>query len=191
MSEAASNPDEAWRCKCGEPIIGEDQSGDPTQRKPCPKCGSASRIIALSARATVSISGRTQLTVVTYPQRLLTIARRLIDEDEFGIAVVVAHMACEIASERSLSEAFGAKGLQYFEDWVNGLNLGYNLANERIRSLYTALTGDEIQKEAFWEQFKESARRRNRIMHRGLIVAKAEAEDLHKAATDIVTHLKK
>jgi hypothetical protein len=39
--------------------------------------------------------------VVTYPQNLFSLARTLIDEGRFSIAVIVAHMACEIATERS------------------------------------------------------------------------------------------
>ena len=54
--------------------------------------------------------------VITYPQKLLSLARKLIDDNgEFGIAIVVAHMACEIATERTMSEAFAAKGVSYLE----------------------------------------------------------------------------
>jgi hypothetical protein len=62
-----------------------------------------------------------QATVITYPQKLLTLAGRLIDEGEFGIAIVVAHMACEIATERSLSEAFVAKGISVFGRFSDGV----------------------------------------------------------------------
>jgi len=136
-----------------------------------------------SAKATV------QAEVVTYPQNLLSLARVLIDEDRSSIAVIVAHMACEIATERSLSEAFVTKGLQYLEASVD-LN-GYNLANDRVRKLYTALTGDEVQTAAFWQKFKDSAQRRNNIIHGGTIVGKTEAEESYKAAIDLVAYLKK
>ena len=129
--------------------------------------------------------------VVTYPQRLLTLSRRLIDDGEFGIAVVVAHMACEVATERALSEAFANKGISYLEDSVTGFFNGYNLNNDRIRELYTALTGDEVEKTSFWEKFKASAKRRNNIIHSALMVAKAEAEESYLAAKDLVAHLKK
>jgi len=98
-------------------------------------------------------------------------------------------MACEIATERSLSEAFVTKGLQYLEASVD-LN-GYNLANDRVRKLYTALTGDEVQTAAFWQKFKDSAQRRNNIIHGGTIVGKTEAEESYKAAIDLVAYLKK
>ena len=121
---------------------------------------------------------------------MLQVARNLIDQGEFSIAVIVVHMACEVATERSLSEAFGVRGMRNVEDAVVDFLNGYNLANGRIRKLYTALTGDDVQNAAFWQSFKVSATRRNNIMHGGLIVGQNEAEESHKAASDLVAHLR-
>lgn len=177
--------------QCGEPIGDESPDGDPTQRKPCPKCGSTTRTFGVSSHMTASSNLTVHAEVVTYPQNLLSLARMLIDEERFSIAVIVAHMACEIATERSLSEAFAAKGLQYLETPVEDFLNGYNLANKRIRKLYTALTGDEVQSAPFWQKFKESAQRRNNIIHGGTIVGRPEAEESCNAATDLVSHLKR
>jgi hypothetical protein len=137
---------------------------------------------------------RVQATVVTYPQRLLTIARRLIDDEgQFSFAIVVAHTACEIATERSLDNAFVAQGIQSnLQDWVKSLNYGYNLGSDRIRRLYTALTGDELQKQkqVFWQKFKASVDRRNSIVHKGVMVEKADAEESYEAARELLAHLK-
>jgi hypothetical protein len=132
-------------------------------------------------------------TVITYPQRLLALARKLIDDGEFGVAVVVAHIACEIAVARSLSEAFVARGIPYLEDSVTDFFSGYSLANDRLRKFYTALTGDEVEKTAFWSKFKESAKRRNKVAHSDATatVTKTEAEDSCLAAEKLVAHLKK
>jgi hypothetical protein len=177
--------------QCGEPITGEAPGLEPAQRKPCEKCGSTSRTYGAEIAMTVSSSVTVQATVITYPQKLLTLAGRLIDEGEFGIAIVVAHMACEIATERSLSEAFVAKGLPYLEDLVTEFFNGYNLANDRIRKLYTTLTGDEVEKAIFWQKFKQSAKRRNKIAHTAVTVTEAEAKESHAAAKDLVAHLNK
>ena len=128
--------------------------------------------------------------VLTYPRRLLTIGRSLIDQGEPSIAVVVAHMACEVATERRLSEAFVTKGVQYLKDAVTGSFSGYSLRNNRIRGLYIALTGDKVQLTPFWSKFKNSAKRRNRIIHEGHTVGATEAEESYKAASDLLTHLK-
>jgi hypothetical protein len=148
----------------------------------------------LHAAAAGSVTVQEQ--IVTYPRRLMAMARSLIDEgqdeNQFSLAVVITHTACEIATERTLSELFVAKGIQYLAGWVsNGLN-GYNLSHDRVRSLYTALTGDGVQRDRlFWQKFKYLVKRRNRIVHRGVMVGKAEAEDSYKVASDLLTRLKR
>jgi hypothetical protein len=128
--------------------------------------------------------------VKTYPRALLSVARRFIDQGDFSIAVVVAHMACEVATERRLSEAFATKGIDYLEDAVTDFFSGYNLNNEKIRNLYVALTGDHVHDTTFWSNFKVSAARRNKIIHNALGVGATEAEESYKAATDFLNHLK-
>lgn len=138
----------------------------------------------MSARASAS------LTITPYSETLLAKSQELIAKGEFNIAVVVAHMACEISVERAISRAFVDKGIEYLEDPIFALMSGYNLANERIRNLYNAMTGREVQKEPFWQAFKESATRRNKTVHKGGSVTKAEVEETFKAATDLVAYLK-
>jgi hypothetical protein len=136
--------------------------------------------IAVESLATV------QSEVITYPRRLLRVARELIDQQEPSIAVVVAHMACEIAVERCLT----VKGLDAASrEKLNGYNLAAK--NKKVRHLYTSLTGDKIQSQAFWQDFKKSACRRNRIMHAGLIVGKSEADKSHRATRSLVAYLEK
>jgi hypothetical protein len=130
------------------------------------------------------------LIYISYPEKLLTTAQELIEKGEFSIAVVVVHMACEISVERAISRAFKAKGIDYLQQPVEDLLSGYNLANERVRNLYNAVTGGEIQKQPFWQQFKESATRRNKAVHEGKIATKAEAEASFNAASSLVQHLK-
>ena len=179
--------------QCGEPIPGKLPDLPMAQRKPCPKCGSTTRTSTINEipPMTGSSSLTAQATIVTYPQRLLSVARKLIDDGEFGIAVVVAHIACEIATERSLSEAFVTRGIPYLEDSVTEFLSGYNLANDRLQKLYTALTGDEVEKAGFWQRFKESAARRNKIVHSVIPVTKVEAEKSYTAAQNLIAHLKK
>jgi hypothetical protein len=124
-----------------------------------------------------------------YPRYLMTVAQDLIEQGQFSIAVVVAHMACEVATEEKLSKAFTEKGLQYLKEPVIAFLNGYNLATQRIRNLYVALTGDEVHNAPFWSQFTESATRRNGIIHKGLTVDKSAAEKSYKAVADLLTHL--
>jgi hypothetical protein len=141
---------------------------------------------------TGSSSLTVQLGVAAYPRKLLSVARDLIDQGEPSIAVVVAHMACEVATERRLSEAFVTKGVQYLKDAVmTGSRTGYSLTNDRILKLYTAVTGDEVQQnQPLWSNFTKSVARRNDIVHKGDTVEAVEAEKSYNAASDLLTHLK-
>jgi hypothetical protein len=138
----------------------------------------------------LNVVGSVTARVFTYPENLLSTAKNLIDNGEFSIAVVVAHMACEISTERALSQAFSAKGIGYLEEPVEELLPGYNLSNDRVLNIYNALKGDEIQNQSFWQAFKQSATLRNKVIHQGKIATKSEAEASVKAATDLVEYLK-
>jgi hypothetical protein len=117
------------------------------------------------------------------------LSKGLIDDGQFEISVVVAHMAREVSTERALSAAFASKGLQYLEEPVLDFLNGYNLANDRNRNLYTALTADHIERQTFWPEFKESATRRNKIVHSSGRVSQADAERSYRAASAFVSHL--
>lgn len=178
--------------QCGQPIINELLSDRSEQRNPCPNCGFTARDCSIHAEPIeITCFITAQVELITYPQNLLKFARNLIDEGQFSIAVVVAHMACEIATERLVSESFKQKDVEYLKEAVYEFLNGYNLANDKIRKLYTALTGDEIQKQPFWEKFKNSAKRRNRIVHEGITVKNVEAEESFQIAEDLVTHIQK
>jgi hypothetical protein len=107
------------------------------------------------------------------------------------MSVAVAHIACEIAATRKLSEAFAFRGVSDLEEAVTGFISGSNLGNERVRRLYTALTADDVTKQPLWENLVQSARLRNRIAHAGVIATQADAELAIEAATALVKHLGK
>jgi hypothetical protein len=177
---------------CGEPIEGEPPiADDPAQRPPCPKCGSTSRDINLpGAMGIITMAGSTgTLTITPLEDTLLVKAQELItkgDKDDFRIAVVVAHMACEISAERAILRAFATKGIEYLEENFSN----FNLANDRLCNLYNAVTGSQIHKEPFWGTFKKSVTRRNKVVHKGMPVTKTEAEASYKAASDLVAYLR-
>ncbi|MGO9845092.1 MAG: hypothetical protein ACLPKT_00370 [Methylocella sp.] len=131
------------------------------------------------------------LPLTRYSETLLTKADELITKGEFGLAVVVAHMACEISAELAISQAFAAKGIVYLEDWADEVVSNYNLGHERVRKLYTALTGKQIQQEqSFWKDFKDSVERRNAFVHKGEEVTEADAKASLKAVKAVVEYLK-
>jgi hypothetical protein len=125
--------------QCGVPIEDEPPiEEDLEQRKPCPVCGSRFRNVALTASAHGRASATAVMIVIPYAETLLTKARELVASGDFAIATVVAHMACEIAVERAIARAFLSKGLDYLESAITALISGYNLANDRNRTIQCA-----------------------------------------------------
>jgi hypothetical protein len=129
--------------------------------------------------------------VTPYPQRLLAVAKSLIDQDQHSVSIVVAHIACEVAVDQAMTDAFKKKGIEYLEDFMGELISGNNLGNEKIQRLYTLLTGARIQDQPFWAAFKESVKRRNAVSHSATIYGKSDAEASLKAARELVDHLEK
>ena len=175
---------------CGQPITGES----PERPDPCVYCSSLSGGYPHLVNLTEAIAGSAvgYLEGATYPQILLSIARFLLarnDDKLCGLATIVAHFACEVAIERSLSDSFARKGIHSFADAVANILDGYNPANEKVRNFYTSVTGDELREQPFWDNFIRSANRRDNIIRKGLIVGRADAEDTIKAASDFLAHL--
>src|SRR6266446_5909504 len=117
--------------QCGASIV-EPRDGD--QRRACPKCGSLTRRIVveqpvqLESLETVTATAAVHIEIApNYPRLLLNIARTLIGENRCALSIIVAHMACEVATEESLSRAFASKGIKYLQDSVTDLLNGYNL----------------------------------------------------------------
>lgn len=174
---------------CGETIT-EPASTPVEKRQPCPNCGSIRRNFSVELTGSISVSASVTATLVTYPNALLTIARSLIDQGHFNIAVVTSHMACEVATERAFDAAYAAKKLEPLGEAVDGLMNGNNLANDKHRKLYNVLTGMELEKQSFWPRFKSASEKRNSIVHRGGHANKNEAEAALQAANELITYLK-
>ncbi len=125
----------------------------------------------------------------SHQKHLFDIGHNLLNQGQYSISIVVFHMACEVAVARALDRAYAAKGLQDLQPAIDEFMNGYNLANHRNRDLYNSLLGVEIDKQPFWSAFCESAFRRNKIIHRGLIVTQADAHASYQACHDFLTHV--
>jgi DNA-binding GntR family transcriptional regulator len=86
---------------------------------------------------------------------------------------------------------YSLKGIEYLEEHIESFLTGNNLANEKIRKVYSALADDPIQQQSFWGEFAESAKRRNLVSHKGRIVKEVEARRSVAAAEALIDHLEK
>jgi hypothetical protein len=122
-----------------------------------------------------------------YYRQLLEAADRYRDDGEHAVAVIVAQTACELVTEAAFETFFRARGLT--ETNKKNLVRVYDLSNERTRALYALLSADKIQGEPFWNGFKEHAKRRHGIVHKGQRATRRDADASLRAATDLVTHI--
>ena len=108
---------------------------------------------------------------------------------KFEIAVVTAQMACEIQVERVLRAWFACRALTDLESAIDDLLPGYNLSNEKLRKLYTSLTGDAIQHQSFWGEYKVLVSLRNKAVHAGVRLQETHAKVGISAAQRMLRHL--
>lgn len=124
-----------------------------------------------------------------YHSELLRAAKRNLDANEPAIALVTAHVECEVLTEQVISAAFKARGIDVLEDSVTDLLPSNSFSNDRVLAVYVALTDDPIQTAAFWQNFKESSTRRNRAVHRGQRITADEGRIACETAEAMLAHL--
>lgn len=124
-----------------------------------------------------------------YHRTLLASAGRLAASGDHEIAVVTAQMACEIFVEQAFVTIYRKKALTYLENPIDALIPSYNLGNDKVRALYSALTGDNVAAASFWPDFKELVKIRNGAVHGGRRVQRAEADSGCLAAENLVRHV--
>lgn len=124
-----------------------------------------------------------------YPAQLIDTAREMIERRRFEVAVVTCQMACEICVERVFRTYFKAKSLEDLEEPIDDLLPSYNLANDKVRRLYSALTDDHVHREFFWSEYKVMVGIRNKAVHAGARVQESQAQMVLRIATSVVKHL--
>src|ERR1700722_4198485 len=85
----------------------------PPKDLPCPQCG------LLSRRTDVGDETVNPPAIVDYPGLLLKEAEDLMEQGQHGLAVLVAHMACDVVVQRSLSAGFARKHIGELEESVS------------------------------------------------------------------------
>lgn len=115
----------------------------------------------------------------------------MIVQGHYEISVVTSQMACEISVERTLAQFFRNQQLKHLEGPIDDLLPSYNLANEKVRKLYTAVTGDKIQTQFFWVEYKTMVMIRNKAIHAGHRIEKSQAQMVLRVAKSILKHLTK
>lgn len=100
-------------------------------------------------------------------------------------------MACETVFERAFSQLFQFQKIEFLEDSVEQFFPSYNLSNDRVRGVYVSLSGNEIHKLEFWAKYKEFAKLRHEVVHKGSRAKPEQAKEAIEVATQVINHVGK
>lgn len=144
-----------------------------------------------SAANVLDLSGSATGTKVWPWIRLLKSAEELLDVGFPAAAVVVAVTACETIVARAITLGFQRKKVPELEATFDQFINNYNLANDRVRMLYTALTSDSAihDDQPLWEKFKKAVSCRNDVVHKGIHVEQEDAKQHIEVVERVVRHV--
>lgn len=125
-----------------------------------------------------------------YFAKVLRSARQALEQNNDAEAVIWAITACEVLTEQSIDAAFRSKNLVDLGKAVGNMVPSYNLANDRVRAVYQALTADTLTNEGWWPDFKALSDLRNGIIHGDVRrVPPESARRGCEAASELIAHL--
>ena len=127
-----------------------------------------------------------------YYTELLGVSRQLLTEGRHELAVVVAQMAAELLVEQTITSVAAKKNAILPKRLLRrGQYLNANLASPLVREFYTALTGDQIDSQPFWDKYDAHVARRDGIAHRGQRASAGEAQASCDATAQLIDHLER
>ena len=180
-------------CHTCDHVFSDGQpDSDSLFRPVCPKCDSSERVGKrhyASASDTVYTTESAVGTVIRFTQRILEEAERFNSINEYRVAIIFAQTACEIATERAIIAALKNRQVSELEDVVDELFMSYSIKNEKVRMLYSALTGDDLTVQKFWADLRQSAVWRNDIVHDGKEADSSMAKRAIEAARLYIEHI--
>jgi hypothetical protein len=122
--------------------------------------------------------------------QLIARAGELAGQGQHQFAIVLAHAACEWATEDALNRLLRYKSLD--DGLIESILAPYtttSLADGRIRRLFEELTGDSPQKSSWWQAWDASRKVRHRVAHQGATVTPQQAADVILLADTYVRHV--
>lgn len=120
------------------------------------------------------------------------VASEFAEAGRFDYATIAIQTAVEIYVEQRMRTILAWRQLGPLEDWILKQFDGrpYNFKNDRLRSLWRALTRDEINKhDEWWSPYMEHVQRRENIVHAGAHASDEQAQDSLLAAAALMNHV--
>ena len=149
--------------------------------------GSAYAAYRRAVEATVETSPGTR--VLPFHVLLIESAKAYLERDEYRVAVMMAQTAVEVLIEQVITEELRKQTTSLdLAEWVLDRSKPFALQNASA-SLYVLLTGDEIQRQDFWDRYARHVKRRHGVVHRGEDVERSLAEESVDVARKVIRHV--
>jgi hypothetical protein len=123
---------------------------------------------------------------------LIAGARRLLSEEPYGSALIVAQAAVESGVETAISFALELREVpEPLQEWIGHRSTlaDWSPTNERVQRLWTAVTGDRIAEAPGWQAYVEGVKVRHAFAHRAALVKREQAVSFIDAAEQVLDHV--
>ena len=123
-------------------------------------------------------------------EALLHSANGLLKADNPSAAVLVAQTAIEVCTERLITRLLDKRGTSFLAEWIDDSLVNYNIASEKVRKLYEAVSTDKtIAQQPFWSLLQAHVQLRNDIAHQGRFATQTQGQASHDVAWQVVRYL--
>lgn len=114
------------------------------------------------------------------------------DHNNNRLAVILAHAACDVQTERAIADLCVLRGLQYlYEALADNLGAQVSLHVEKVRKIYIALANDRPTKQGWWADWQKSVKRRHKVAHTGGLLMHEDVVATIGCCKNYVEHLQK
>ncbi len=123
-------------------------------------------------------------------ETLLATAHRHHGTGGFQESVIFSQIAAEIAADGCLTRLIDRAEPTSIRPWLKDqLKINTNLANNNVRKMYTALSGDPITDEAWWHPYQEHTQLRNDVAHEGADVTPEMSARGLRVVRSLIDHI--
>lgn len=123
-------------------------------------------------------------------RRFVDAAYQFLDEHQYEMAVVAAHIGCEVVA-RTLIEQLDVARAERLPVRLRAFGRPrWSVSSDPgLQFLFHAATGVRVEDFALWDDYRLHVKRRNKIVHEGAVVTLDEAQASIAAADAFIEHL--
>lgn len=112
-----------------------------------------------------------------FHRKLLDDARNTLASGPNEMVLVLSHAAAEQCTEWAITSLCAVRKVKELAEPIRELFASWDICNDKVRGVYSALSGDNPQQKPFWDRLKQLKIRRNRVVHGGEKCSAGDAAD--------------